>query len=106
MRCMIELLPKAQVPDDVEDLLWEFLCSLMRSGQILRDYTIVQKDNYFLAVTLSKADALDEQYDSPYVRRDRSRLREIFDFRMTCLGENIRASVYCDCCNRTAMDLL
>ena len=105
MYCQIELIPKTYIHSDAEAVLWSFLCSLMRNGQILREYTIIKNGNYFLSVTLPKEDSFDEKYDGVYVRRDRAKVKELFDFRIIPMGENIASQRYCSCQSRPAIEM-
>ncbi len=105
MYCLIELIPKKNIIYDVEPLLWQLLCSLMRSGQILNEYTIIKNGNYFLSVTLPHEDSFDEKYDDTYVRRDRDQIKRSFDFKVIPMGENINSTSYCTCTNRPAIEM-
>jgi len=106
MFCKIELLPKQEIAkEDAEALIWTFLCSLERNGQILKDYTLAKDKNYTMYVTLPKLDSFDETYDGIYVKRDRKKAKEIYSFIVTPLGENIESQQYCDCKKRTAIEM-
>ncbi len=106
MYCRIDLIPKMPVDNNnVEELLWSFLCSLERNGQILKDYKIVKNENYFLFVTFPKEDSFDEKYDGVYVERERKRIKEYFDYSVIALGENIESQLYCCCSNRSGVEM-
>ena len=106
MHCQIELIPRGALPADPEDILWDFLTRLSRSGQVLRDYTILKQDNYILSVTLPHADALDPRHDTVYVRQSRTQLQELFEFRVQAMGENCNSQPYCTCGHRPALELV
>lgn len=109
MYCKIELIPKYPIENGdveyIEILLWRFLCSLERNGQILKDYTPANGKNYSLYVTFPKNDSFDEKYDSVYVKRDREKINELFDIEITELGENLKSKSYCQCKSRTAIEM-
>ncbi len=106
MFCKIELLPKQDIDKkEAEELIWVFLCSLERNGQILKDYKLVKCENYIMYVTLPHPDAFDEVHDGIYVRRDRKQINEIFECIVTPLGENIESQSYCKCKKRTAIEM-
>ena len=106
MFCKIELLPKQAIAkEDAEELIWTFLCSLERNGQILKDYKLAKGKNYTMYVTLPKPDSFDEKYDGVYVRQERKKVKEIYSFIVTLLGENIESQQYCDCKKRTAIEI-
>ena len=81
MFCKIELFPKKEInnDDEVVELLWTFLNSLKHNGQILKEYNVVEGENYTLYVTLPKEDSFEEKYDNIYVKRDRAKIKELFD---------------------------
>jgi len=102
----IELTPKKELPDNVVELLWQFLASLVQNGQILKDeYTIFHNGNYYLAVTTPKVDSLEEKFDGPYVRRDREKLQAFFDLRLIPMGENRNSQEYCRCESHPAIEM-
>ena len=106
MFCKIELLPKQAIAkEDAEELIWTFLCSLERNGQILKDYKLAKGKNYTMYVTLPKPDSFDEKYDGVYVKQDRKKVKEIYSFIVTHLGENIESQEYCTCKTRSAMEM-
>ena len=103
----IELSPKKTSAsyDEVKDLIWYFLCSLERNGQILKDYKLIQCENYILYVTLPKQDSFDEKYDGIYVKQHRQKINELYECILTPLGKNMESSPYCECRQRTAMEM-
>ena len=106
MFCKIELLPKQVIAkEDVEELIWTFLCSLERNGQILKDYKLTKDKNYIMYVTFPKPDSFDEKYDGVYVKRDRKKINEIYSCIVTPLGKNIESQQYCECKKRTAIEM-
>lgn len=106
MFCKIEFSEKQHIPkDEAEELIWTFLCSLERNGQILKDYKLVRGENYTAYVTLPKPDSFDEKYDGIYVKRDREKINVYFDCTVTPLGENLESQAYCECKNRRAMEM-
>jgi len=106
MFCKIELLPKQRISKEVEEeLIWTFLCSLERNGQILKDYKLTKDKNYTIYATLPKPDSFDEKHDGVYVKRDRKKIKEIYSYIVTHLGENIESSRYCGCNKRTAIEM-
>ena len=105
MFCKIELIPKESINEDTKELIWEFLCSLERNGQILKDYKLIQCENYILYVTLPKKDSFDEKYDGIYVKRNRQKINELYECILTPLGENMESTTYCECQKRTAMEM-
>ena len=105
MYCKIELVPRKAYDESVEDLLWRFLCSLERNGQILKDYKMIKSDNYIFYLTLPKNDSFEEKNDGIYVKRDRAQIREMFDFKLEILGENIESQPYCECTERNAIEM-
>ena len=106
MFCKIELLPKQSIAEEkATELLWTFLCSLERNGQILKDYKLVKSDIYVIYATLPKADSLDEKYDGIYVKRDRKKINEIYDLTITPIGQNLESHPYCICKKRSAMEM-
>lgn len=106
MFCKIELFAKQSIAqEDAEDLIWSFLCSLERNGQVLKSYTLTKNENYAMYVTLPKSDSFDEKYDGVYVKRDRKRIKEIYDCILTPMGENVESGQYCDCKKRSAVEM-
>ena len=106
MFCKIELLPKQSVEqEESEELIWTFLCSLERNGQILKDYTLIKNRTYTLFVTLPKPDSFDEKHDGIYAKRDREKLRQIYDCVVTPLGTNVASQAYCACESHTAIEM-
>ena len=106
MFCKIELLPKRSISEeDAEELIWTFLCSLWRNGQILKDYKLIKDKNYIMYVTFPKPDSFDEKYDGVYVKRDRKKINETYDCIITNLGENVESTAYCECKKRTAIEM-
>jgi predicted nucleic acid-binding Zn ribbon protein len=105
MFCKIELIPKKQIDDEIEELLWSFLVCLKRNGQIINDYRIVKSENYLLYVTFPKEDSFDEKYDGVYVKRDREKIKETFDYVVTVIGRNVSSQPYCDCEKRKAIEM-
>ncbi len=106
MFCKIELLPKQVIAkEDAEELIWTFLCSLERNGQILKDYKLTKDKNYTMYVTLPKADSFDEKHDGVYVTRDRKKMNETYSYIVTLLGVNIESQPYCECKKRTAIEM-
>ena len=106
MFCKIELLPKQPIEEDeAEELIWEFLCSLERNGQILKDYKLIKNEKYTMYVTFPKSDSFDEKYDGIYVKRDRKKIKEIYDFAITHIGKNVESQPYCNCKTRTAVEM-
>lgn len=106
MFCKIELLPKQAMDNEqAEELIWSFLCSLERNGQILKDYKLVKDENYVMYVTLPKADSFDEGHDGVYVRRDRQKISETYHCIVTPLGENVESQPYCACETRRAIEM-
>lgn len=89
----------------MEKLIWEFLCSLERNGQILKDYKVAKKENYSLYVTFPKQDSFDEKYDGIYVKQNREKIKEYFDYTITPLGENLESQQYCCCNKRSAIEM-
>ncbi|MBE6617773.1 MAG: hypothetical protein E7627_07555 [Ruminococcaceae bacterium] len=106
MFCKIELFPKKVIEnDEVEDLLWTFLNSLRNSGRILKKYSVVEGENYTLYVTLPKEDSFEEKYDNIYVKRDRAKIKKLFDYKLTVVGQNVECSEYCCCKSRSAIEM-
>lgn len=106
MFCKIELLPKKAISkENCEELIWDFLCSLERNGQILKGYSLTKGKNYTLYVTLPKSDSFDEKYDGIYVKSNRKKISDAFDTVLTPLGENIESQQYCQCKSRTAIEM-
>ena len=65
--------------DEIKDLLWHFLFTLECNGQILKNYKVIEKENYLLYVTTPKQDSLDEKYDGCYVKKDKEEILKHFD---------------------------
>ena len=106
MFCKIELQPKQAINNaDVEKLIWEFLCSLERNGQILKDYKVAKTESYSLYVTFPKLDSFDEKYDGIYVKQNREKIKDYFDYTITPLGENLESQQYCCCNKRSAIEM-
>ena len=104
----IELLPKRSISiskKEVEEVIWTFLCSLERNGQILKDYKLTKSENYTIYATCPKLDSFDDKYDGVYVKRDRRKILELFEYVVTPLGENIQSQPYCECNSRTAIEM-
>jgi predicted nucleic acid-binding Zn ribbon protein len=102
----IELIPKAELPEDVTDLLWDYWGRLYRSGQILKDYVFVKNQYYTLMVTTPKDDSLDPKYDTIYVQETRKKVETLFELRMIPMGENLNSCRYCSCESHTAIDMV
>lgn len=103
----IELIPKQEFDSQVvEALLWQFLCALERNGQITKAYTIVKEQNYRLFVTFTKENSFAEGNDGIYVRRNREKVKELFDLTVTILGVNLSSSRYCNCAKCSAIEMV
>lgn len=106
MFCKIEFIPKQAVNDDeAKELIWMFLCSLERNGQILKDYKLIRDNNFTVYLTLPKGDSFDEKHDGIYVKLDRMKINELFECRMMPLGENMQSQAYCQCKNHSAIEM-
>jgi len=104
--CKIELIPqKPMEPENAEELIRTFLCSLARNGQILKDYKLTRGENYVMYVTFPKPDSFDEKYDGIYVTRSRKEINEAFRCEISPLGEDLDSQPYCECPSRTAMEM-
>lgn len=104
---VIELFPKgeAAVYDEIKELIWHFLFTLECSGQILKNYRVVQNKNYLLYVTTPKKDSLNEKYDSVYVKEYKEKILERFVLDIKECGIDLESHEYCDCKNRDAMEM-
>lgn len=107
MYCKIDLIPKHPISrEEAGEALWSFLSVLARNGQILKDSSLIKtNEGYSLYVTLPKEDSFDSKYDGIYVKRDRTKIEEIFDYTLIPLGENADSSPYCTCQNRSAIEM-
>lgn len=107
MYCKIDLIPKRPISrEEAGEALWSFLSVLARNGQILKDSSLIKtNEGYSLYVTLPKEDSFDSKYDGIYVKRDRAKIEEIFDYTLIPLGENADSSPYCTCQNRSAIEM-
>lgn len=107
MFCTIELIPiQGRDPSEVtEEVLWKFLISLARNGQIFKNYTLVKGINYIFYVTIPKEDSLDEAHDNEYVRLYREQICECYHLTITMLGQNLASQPYCQCSARSAMEM-
>ncbi len=104
---IIELIPKEETLsyDETQDLLWRFLFALECNGQILKNYKVIKKDHYLLYVTTPKEDSLDEKYDGCYVKKGREETAKYFTLHIQDGGIDLESQSYCDCKNRTAMEM-
>ena len=106
MFCKIELLPKQSINEkEAEELIWSFLCSLERNGQILKDYKLIKNENFEMYVSFPKSDSFDEKHDGLYVRRERKKISEAFKLVINTIGKNVESQSYCECKNRTAIEM-
>ena len=103
----IELYPKQDkiAYDEIKDLLWHFLFTLECNGQILKNYKVIEKENYLLYVTTPKQDSLDEKYDGCYVKKDKEEILKYFNLQITDCGIDLESQSYCYCKKRTAMEM-
>lgn len=91
---------------DLDEKIYQFVCSLKNNGQILREYQVVKIDGgYSLYVTTPKENSLSEQFDSIYVKRDREELKKYFAVSVTQIGLNVLSEEYCSCTTRTVMEM-
>lgn len=93
--------PKTQKIDDfrVSFLLTDFCNALCSNGQIHNDYTVIKNNDIYSAiVTLIGTDALNEKYNSEYVKEHKKEIELIYDIAVETLGANIYADEnYCTC---------
>lgn len=106
-RYVIRLTPKDQTTfgDDAKKTIFHFLFVLHCSGQILKNYHVIENEGYHLHVTTPKQDSLSEAYDSIYVKRDRTRIDELFTVSLDHCGIDLESQEYCTCQSRNAMEL-
>ena len=80
--------------EDEMDTLFDFLSTLYKNGQILKDYQLVKKDNaYFAFLTTPDKNALEPQFNTIYTNRY---LHDI-ETRIDYLGENMDIGECCIC---------
>ena len=87
----------AAVDSRTQQLLCDFLCALMRNGQILRGYNLVRGKNYCAYVTMPEESSLDEGNDNKYVSLYRAEVSKIFNLSVHMLGVNASSMEYCSC---------
>lgn len=90
---------------EVQELLRHFLFVLNCNGQILSDYKVILQNNYVLYVTTPKQDSLSEKYDSPYVKKARKKITELFAVCVEDCGIDTQSQSYCNCKNRSAIEM-
>ena len=107
MFCKIDLIPKEDKfdYDKMVDALWDFSSVLYYNGQILKNYKLIFDKIFTLYVNFPKTDSFDEKYDNVYVKRERAKIKELFDYEVTYLGRNLLSTDYCECKKRSAIEM-
>lgn len=97
----LEFLPKYEVSEEHEELLWDYLSSLYKNGQIMEDYNIIEQDNKYVAIiTLPEKVSLDNIYCNEYVRQYREKVTQRFEIsNLEYFGKNINMEDVCTCNN-------
>lgn len=85
---------------DVVYLLWDYLGTLYKNGQILKQYELVKQGKQYIAyVTVPEKDALEEKNYNHYSIVALGKLEEIFTITEEVEGENLGCNKTCQCEN-------
>ncbi len=88
--------------EDETEFLFDYLSTLYKNGQILKDYQLVKKDNaYYAFLTVPNNDALDPRFNNIYTNKYLHNIETKLDY----LGENVDISECC-CCNEPSWYML
>ncbi|MDR1563666.1 MAG: Zn-ribbon-containing protein [Oscillospiraceae bacterium] len=104
MYCIKITFTPRTIVDDKEttaELLWDYLCGLYRSGQILKDYLLVKNgESYAAFVTMPESNSLDARYSNVYAAKALEALKKLFELSTEVLGENLNTEDSCTCAEK------
>lgn len=87
--------------EETRDLLWDYLASLYKNGQILHDYLLFKRDTLYQAfVTLADDDALNEKSNNSYASNYLEKIKTQFEISSEFVGENLNTEKACGCSDR------
>lgn len=93
---------KNECVEDETEFLFDYLATLYKNGQILKDYQLVKTDNaYFAFLTVPNKDAIESRFNNIYTNKYLHDIETKLDY----LGENVDISECC-CCNESSWYML
>jgi predicted nucleic acid-binding Zn ribbon protein len=105
----IKFIPKTPIvnEDETVGLIWSYLSSLERNGQVYINYEVIKTRDYYTVFTsVPEKDALCEKYNNIYAAKDLKELKEIFKIRREFVGDNRNDFAFCDCAEKPPFYLL
>lgn len=91
-------IPDVEEYADVVYLLWDYLGTLYKNGQILKGYDLVKHGSeYHAFVTVPENDALEEKHHNHYGIIALAKLEEVFLITSEEMGKNMSCNDSCKC---------
>ena len=89
---------EAEINDEILERIWDYLSSLYKNGQILKNYELIHNaEELFAYVTLPDDDALKEDHNNLYVSKYRDQVLGHFLIESEAIGRNVNQDASCEC---------